>query len=116
MQGWEWLNQNTWVASALLVIAFGGAALTMAWHIVESRSSKAGYLVVAGLAVLSVSFVLAGVTVGENPIVNDRALIPLIRILWFVAAVLLDSFMVLYWSERVRWAGRMNNELPEAGD
>lgn len=117
MAGWPWLNDNAWIASALLVVAFAGAALTMTWHMAESNSSKSGYLVVAGLLVLSGSFVLVGVTVGDQPVVSNGVLVPLIRILWLGAAVLLNSFMVLYWAERVEWkTGGVPRELPEAGD
>lgn len=117
MNGWPWLNQNAWIASALLVIAFGGAALTMAWHIAETRSSRSGYLVVVGLLVMAVSFVLAGVSVGEQPIIEDRTLIPLIRILWLLAAVMLNSFMAIYWAQRVNLnRGGVGHELPNTGD
>lgn len=103
MNGLPWLNQNAWIASALLVIAFAGAGMTMAWHILETRSTRFGYLVVAGLFVMALSFVFVGMSVGEQPIVENRSLIPLIRILWLAGAVLLNSFMVMYWWARVDW-------------
>lgn len=111
--GWEWLNQNAWVGSALLVIAFLGGALTMAWHIMETRSRRASYLVVAALLLLALSFVGVGVSVGDRPILTSRVLIPYIRILWFVAAVLLNAFIVVFWAARVRWSVEKEREWHE---
>lgn len=110
--GWPWLNQNAWVASALMVVAFAGAAATMAWHIVEIRSTRYTYLVVAGLLLFALSFVLVGVSVGEKPILPTRNLIPMIRILWLVSAILLNTFLLVYWATRIkiRKHGEMENK------
>ncbi len=101
-EGLQWLNQNAWVASALIVVAFCGAALTMTWHIRKTRSERYNYIAVAGLLVFAASFVLVGVSVGERPIVPTRALIPAIRIMWLTAAILLDVFLAIYWGMRLR--------------
>jgi hypothetical protein len=120
MLGWDWLNHNAWIASLLLVVAFGGAAVTMWWHIKETRSARYNYLVVAGLLIMAASFVLAGVSVGEQPIIESRVLIPIIRLLWLAAGVAINAFMVGYWLRRVQWNGwrgwRKPNELRTIGE
>ena len=104
---WGWLNQNAWCASALLAVGFAGAAVTMWWHMKETHGGRHNYLVVAGLAVLAGSFVLVGVSVGDQPILDSHTLIPAIRVMWFIAAVLLNSYLVVYWAQRVKWNGWM---------
>ncbi len=96
-EGWPWLNDNAWVASALLCVAFCGAAITMLWRGYETNSSRSFSVAVAGLLLLSASFVLVGVSVGTQPIVPGRALLPWIRLMWLWSALLLNGFMVLYW-------------------
>jgi len=117
MGGWQWLNENAWIASALLVIAFGGAACTMWWHIIETRSRRSSYLVVVALALLALSFVLVGVTVGERPILPGGVLVPMIRLMWLAVALMLNAFMVVYWSSRIVWRKRETlHELHDTGD
>lgn len=103
LSGWQWLNQNAWVASALMVVALVGAAGTMAWHIHESRSVRYNYLVIAGLLVLAASFVLTGISVGERPIWPNRQLIPMIRILWLSSALIFNGYLCAYWARRLKW-------------
>lgn len=102
----EYLNANAWVASALLSVAFLGASLSMMWHMFETHSKPYNYLAVAGLLLMSLSFVLTGVIVGEQPIVTGRALLPLIRLLWLLAGLALNAYIVMYWGVRVKWKGR----------
>lgn len=103
VDGWDFLNQNAWLASALMVVALSGAALTMLWHMFETDSGGYNYLVIVALVVLAISFVLAGVSVGERPIVAGRQLIPMIRVLWLVSAIIFNLFLGMYWGKRVRW-------------
>lgn len=106
LPGWHWLNQNAWIASALLVVALFGAAGTMAWHIYESRSARYNYLVIVGLMVLAASFVLTGISVGENPILTGRQLIPTIRLLWLTSALTFNFYLCAYWVRRLQWKKR----------
>lgn len=101
--GWNWLNQNAWIASALLVVALTGASATMAWHIHESRSARYNYLVIAGLVLMAVSFVLTGISVGERPIWPGRQLIPMIRILWLSSALIFNGYLCACWARRLKW-------------
>ncbi len=103
LSGWSWLNQNAWIASALMVVALTGAAGTMAWHIYESRSARYNYLVIVGLMVLAASFVLTGISVGENPILTGRQLIPTIRLLWLLSALIFNGYLCAYWARRLKW-------------
>ncbi len=105
-EGLPWLNQNAWIASALIVIALTGSAGTVAWHICESHSERYNYIAVVGLLVFAVSFVLVGMSVGDRPIVPTRALIPAIRILWLAAALILNAYLCIYWGKRIRFVGR----------
>lgn len=100
-EGLPWLNHNAWIASALIVVALTGAAVTMAWHIMETHSARYNYIAVLGLLLFAASFVLVGVSVGERPIVPTRTLIPVIRILWLAAALILNAFLGIYWSKRI---------------
>lgn len=101
--GWEYLNQNAWFASALLLVALSAAALTLLQYTIESGGGWYTYIGVVGLVVLACSFVLVGVSVGERPIVPGRQLLPIIRLLWFAAAVLLNIALTIYWIKRVHW-------------
>lgn len=101
--GWPWLNQHAWVASALLVVALVGGAATMGWHLRRTHGHRSNYASIGGLLVLAASFVLTGVSVGENPIVESRALIPLIRLLWLAAALIFNGYLVAYWWRRIVW-------------
>lgn len=103
LSGWQWLNQNAWIASALMVVALVGAAGTMAWHIHESHSAKYNYLVIVGLLTMATSFVLTGISVGEKPILTGRMLIPTIRILWFLSALTFNGYLCAYWARRLQW-------------
>lgn len=100
-QGWPWLNENAWVASALMAIALAGGAATMGWHVWRTRGRRSNYLAIVGLLVLAAAFVLTGVSVGERPIVEGRVLIPTIRLLWLAAAVIFNGYLVGYWWRRV---------------
>lgn len=101
--GWPWLNQHAWIASALLVVAFCGAAATMWWHIHESHSRRYNYVGVVGLLLMACSFVLVGVSVGTSPIIPNNRLIPIIRILWIAVALIFNFYLLVYWSYRLRW-------------
>lgn len=103
LTGWGWLNQNAWIASALLVVAFTGGAASMAWHIRATHAHRSNYLAVVGMLILAASFVLVGVSVGEHPIVESRVLIPTGRLLWFTAALVFNASLIAYWSRRIRW-------------
>ena len=104
--GWEWLNQNAWIASALLVVALTGAGVTMGWHIYESRSARYSYLVIVGLLTMAASFVLTGISVGEKPILPGRQLIPTIRLLWLTSALIFNFYLCAYWARRLQWKKR----------
>ncbi len=106
LSGWNWLNQNAWVSSALLVVALTGAGVTMAWHIYESHIAAYNYLVIVGLLTMAASFVLTGISVGERPILPDRRLIPMIRILWLLAALIFNFYLCAYWARRLQWKKR----------
>lgn len=101
--GWAFLNENAWIASALLVLAFFGAAVTLAWHINETNSHFYNLLAVAVLLVMAVSFLLTGVSVGESPLIPGRRLIPSIRLLWLLAGLLFNTYLIIYWSKRLVW-------------
>ena len=107
--GWHWLNQNAWIASAMLVVALMGGAVTMWWHIKKSRSKPYNYLAVLGLVLMSVSFVLVGISVGENPIWPGRQLIPTIRILWLLSALIFNGYLCAYWARRLHWKREGNS-------
>lgn len=117
--GWDWLNQNAWVASALLVVALTGAAGTMALHIHFAHSRPYNYLVVAGLLLMAFSFSLVGISVGERPIVTGHQLIPTIRILWLCSALIFNGHLCAYWARRLHWkregnSGSDSREIHEA--
>ena len=103
LDGWHWLNQNAWIASAMLVVALLGGAVSMWWHIKESRSKPYNYLAVFGLVLMAVSFVLVGISVGENPIWPGGKLIPIIRVLWFASALIFNGYLCAYWARRLKW-------------
>lgn len=103
--GFPWLNEHAWVASALLVVSLLGGAVSMWWHIHESRSKPYNYLAVFGLVLMAVSFVLVGISVGEKPIWEGRRLIPVIRVLWLVSALIFNGYLCAYWARRLRWKG-----------
>lgn len=87
----------------MLVVALMGGAVSMWWHIHESRSKPYNYLAVVGLVLMAVSFVLVGISVGENPIWPGGKLIPMIRVLWFASALIFNGYLCAYWGRRLRW-------------
>lgn len=99
--GWHWLNQNAWVASALMSIALFGGAFSMVFHIHKTNGRNANYLTVFGLILLAVSFILTGVSVGEAPIIEGRRLIPFIRIMWLISAIIFIVSLAFYWGKRI---------------
>lgn len=109
LAGWDWLNQNAWIASALMVVALTGAAGTMAWHIHESHSARYNYLVIVGLVLMAVSFVLTGISVGDKPILPGRQLIPTVRILWLSSALIFNGYLCAYWARRLQWKREGNS-------
>jgi hypothetical protein len=109
---WQFLGDNAWLTSTLMALAFLGAGVTMYWHMVETNAPSITYLVVVAMLILAGSFVLAGMSTGNKPIVTGGTLIPYIRLMWFTAASMINIFVVWYWIQRTQPKTTKKQEPP----
>lgn len=104
------LTEYAWLVFALCAVMMLFGALTLVWHVRESRCGSYVYLASGAGLLLAAGFVLGGMQAGDRPVVAREVLIPWIRLFWVGAAGLGFAFLTIYWLRRFghcwKWRGR----------
>lgn len=105
----SFLNTYAWLVFALCSVAFLWGAVTLMWHIHESRSGRYVLVLVVAGVLMGVGFALGGMQAGPNPVVAREVTIPWVRAFWLAGSGLAMVFLGVYWLRRMRWGWRRDS-------
>ncbi len=93
----SWLNAHSWLMFAYCALALFVAAATLAAHLrLTLIAPRHMYILSVGAVLAGVGAAVAGMQTGADPVIPPADALPVVRVLWALAATCLLGECVIY--------------------